>query len=82
MCFDNGTICASEQAVIVDAPLAKTVRGEFEAQGAYFLSAAEADQLGRVVATPQRTLNPGIVGKSVEVIAKMAGLSVPAAHAA
>lgn len=77
-CFDNGTICASEQAVIVDAPLAKTVRGEFEAQGAHFLSAAEADQLAQVVATTQRTLNPGIVGRSVEVIAKMAGLSVPA----
>ncbi|MBA3440393.1 MAG: aldehyde dehydrogenase family protein, partial [Pyrinomonadaceae bacterium] len=77
-CFDNGTICASEQAVIVDTPLAKTVRGEFEVQGAHFLSAAEADQLAKVVATPQRTLNPGVVGRSVEVIAKMAGLSVPA----
>jgi acetaldehyde dehydrogenase (acetylating) len=75
--FDNGTICASEQAVVADAPIAKAVRAEFEQQGGHFLSAAEADQLAKVVATPQRTLNPGIVGKSVEVIAKMAGLSVP-----
>ncbi|HZH32434.1 MAG TPA: aldehyde dehydrogenase family protein [Pyrinomonadaceae bacterium] len=75
--FDNGTICASEQAVVVDAPVAKAVRAEFARQGGHFLSAAEADQLAKVVATPQRTLNPGIVGKSVEVIAKMAGLSVP-----
>src|SRR5438067_1504939 len=77
-CFDNGTICASEQAVVVDAPIEKAVRDQFKAQGAHFLSAAEADQLGKLVVTPQRSLNPAIVGKSVEVIAKMAGLNVPA----
>ncbi|HEV2884927.1 MAG TPA: aldehyde dehydrogenase family protein [Pyrinomonadaceae bacterium] len=76
-CFDNGTICASEQAVICDAPIEKAVREQFKAQGAHFLSNSEADQLARIVATPQRSLNPAIVGRSVEVIAKMAGLSVP-----
>ena len=77
-CFDNGTICASEQAVVADAPIEKEVREQFKAQGGHFLSHAEADQLARVVVTPQRSLNPAIVGRSVEVIAKMAGLSVPA----
>ena len=77
-CFDNGTICASEQAVVCDAPIEKAVREQFKLQGAHFLSQSEADQLGKVVATPQRSLNPAIVGKSVEVIAKMAGLTVPA----
>src|SRR5436309_1898668 len=76
-CFDNGTICASEQAVVVDAPVERAVREQFKAQGGHFLTAAEADQLAKVVATPQRSLNPAIVGKSVEVIAKLAGLSVP-----
>lgn len=76
-CFDNGTICASEQAVVCDAPVEQAVREQFKQQGAHFLSAAEAEQLGKVVATPQRSLNPAIVGKSVEVIAKMAGLNVP-----
>ena len=75
--FDNGTICASEQAVVADAPVARRVREELEAQGGHFLSASEADQLAKVVATPQRTLNPAVVGKSVETIAKMAGLTVP-----
>jgi acetaldehyde dehydrogenase (acetylating) len=75
--FDNGTICASEQAVVCDAPIEKAVREQFKAQGGHFLSAAEADQLAKVVVTPQRSLNPGIVGKSVEVIAKLAGLNVP-----
>src|ERR1041385_3742198 len=76
--FDNGTICASEQAVVADAPVAKQVREEFEAQGGHFLSAAEADQLAKVVTSGTRALNPQIVGKSVETIAKMAGLTVPA----
>lgn len=76
-CFDNGTICASEQAVVVDAPIEAAVREQFKLQGAHFVSAAEADQLGKIVATPQRSLNPAIVGRSVEVIAKMAGITVP-----
>ena len=76
-CFDNGTICASEQAVVCDAPIENAVREQFKAQGAYFVSNSEADQLAKIVATPQRSLNPAIVGKSVDVIAEMAGLSVP-----
>src|SRR5687767_1223777 len=75
--FDNGTICASEQAVVADAPIEQAVREQFKLQGGYFLSSSEADQLAKVVVTQQRSLNPGIVGKSVEVIANMAGLSVP-----
>ncbi len=76
-CFDNGTICASEQAVVVDAPLEQAVREQFKLQGAHFVSAAEADKLGKIVATPQRSLNPAIVGRSVEVITKMAGITAP-----
>src|SRR3712207_6594142 len=76
-CFDNGTICASEQAVVADAPVAAAVRRELEAQGAHFLSPAEADLLAKVVSTGQRTLNPGIVGRNVEVIAEMAGIALP-----
>jgi acetaldehyde dehydrogenase (acetylating) len=76
-CFDNGTICASEQAIVVDAPIEMAVREQFKLQGAHFLSQAESDQLAKIVATPQRSLNPGIVGRSVEKIAGMAGISVP-----
>ena len=76
-CFDNGTICASEQAIVCDAPIENAVREQFKLQGAHFLSQSQADQLAKIVATPQRSLNPGIVGKSVEKIAGMAGISVP-----
>ena len=76
-CFDNGTICASEQAIVVDAPIEMAVREQFKLQGSHFLSASEADQLAKIVVTSQRTLNPMIVGKSVEAITKLAGISAP-----
>lgn len=76
-CFDNGTICASEQSVVVDAPIEKEVREQFEQQGAHFLNSAEADAVGKILLTPQRTLNAAIVGKSAEFIADLAGISIP-----
>src|SRR5204862_2674938 len=76
-CFDNGTICASEQAIVVDAPIEMAVREQFKLQGAHFLSQSECDQLAKIVATPQRSLNPAIVGRSVEVITRMAGITAP-----
>lgn len=76
-CFDNGTICASEQAVIADRKIDMDLRGALEAYGARFLTADEADRLGRVVATATNTLNPKIVGKPAHVIAEMAGIELP-----
>ncbi|MCU0240044.1 MAG: aldehyde dehydrogenase family protein [Pyrinomonadaceae bacterium] len=76
-CFDNGTICASEQAVVADSPIASQVREEFKKQGGHFLNSTEADAVAKVLLTPQRTLNAGIVGKSAEYIATLAGISVP-----
>ncbi|MGH9843246.1 MAG: aldehyde dehydrogenase family protein [Blastocatellia bacterium] len=76
-CFDYGTICASEQAVVVDVAVDKEVRAQFAAQGAYFLNPSQADQLARLVVTPQRSLNPKIVGKPAVTLAEWAGISVP-----
>ena len=76
-CFDNGTICASEQSVVVDAPIEAQVREQFKAQGGHFLNETDADAVGKILLTPQRTLNAGIVGKSAEYIANLAGISVP-----
>ncbi len=77
-CFDNGTICASEQSVVVDAPISDQVREQFTLQGGHFLSSSEADAVAKVLLTPQRTLNAGIVGKSADYIANLAGISIPA----
>ncbi len=76
-CFDNGTICASEQSVVADAPVANEVREQFKLQGGHFLNQSEADAVGQILLTEQRTLNPKIVGKSAEYIANLAGISVP-----
>ncbi|MEP6788734.1 MAG: aldehyde dehydrogenase family protein, partial [Acidobacteriota bacterium] len=76
-CFDNGTICASEQSVVVDAPVDAEVREQFRAQGGHFLSQSEADAVAKILLTPQRTLNAGIVGKSAAFIADLAGISIP-----
>lgn len=76
-CFDNGTICASEQSVVVESSIAKQVREEFKRQGAHFLNQTEADLVAKVLVTEKRTLNPKIVGKSAEYIANLAGVYVP-----
>src|SRR5262249_22095167 len=76
-CFDNGTICASEQSVVVDSSIAASVREQFKNQGGHFLNPGEADAVAKVLLTPQRTLNAGIVGKSAEYIANLAGVNIP-----
>lgn len=76
--FDYGTICASEQAVVVESIIDKSVRAEFTAQGGYFCNPSEKAKLEKLIVLPTRGLNPQIVGKSPQVIAQLAGFSVPA----
>lgn len=76
--FDNGTICASEQAVIVDQNIAETVKAEFIKHQAYFLTEAEAKKLAKVAIDEKRSsMNAAVVGQPAVKIAKMAGISVP-----
>jgi acetaldehyde dehydrogenase (acetylating) len=76
-CFDNGTICSSEQAVVVERSVDSEVRERFTAERAYFLDKEKQEALARVVATSTNTLNSKIVGKPANVIAEMAGISIP-----
>ncbi|MBM6724151.1 acetaldehyde dehydrogenase (acetylating) [Pseudoflavonifractor phocaeensis] len=77
--FDNGTICASEQSVIMEARMEPAVKAALRSQGAYLLDEEETRQLSRFILRANGTMNPAIVGKSVETVAKLAGLSrVPA----
>lgn len=76
-CFDNGTICSSEQAIVVEQTVDSQVRERLNAEGAYFLDKDQQGQLTTVVATATNTLNPKIVGKSPKVIAEMAGITIP-----
>lgn len=76
--FDNGTICASEQSVVIEKSMEDKVVEEFKAQGGYFLTAEQSKKLEKFIIRPNGTMNPQIVGKSVEHIAKLADISVPA----
>src|SRR5438105_746097 len=76
-CFDNGTLCSSEQAIICDEAIRESVLDELKKQGAYVCSPQEKTQLERTIQTPRRTLNTKIVGKSAVRIAEMAGFNVP-----
>ncbi len=75
--FDNGTICASEQSIITEEAIAAKVEAELIAQGGYFLSDEQSLQLGKFLLRANGTMNPQIVGKSVQYIADLAGLSIP-----
>jgi acetaldehyde dehydrogenase (acetylating) len=75
--FDNGLLCSSENSVVCDAALVQEVKRQFIANGAYFLSPAEIDTLGRLLVTPQRLPNPKLVGRSAASIAEQAGITVP-----
>lgn len=72
--FDNGTICASEQSIVVTREMEAAVSAELKAQGAYLLSDEEHSRLSRFILRSNGTMNPAIVGKSVETVAKLAGL--------
>jgi acetaldehyde dehydrogenase (acetylating) len=76
-CFDNGTLCSSEQAIIADEAIEQKVIEEVKAQGGYFLDESEIALLGKVVVGGGKAVNPKIVGRAATVIAGMAGLRVP-----
>ncbi|MCR5113372.1 MAG: bifunctional acetaldehyde-CoA/alcohol dehydrogenase [Acholeplasmatales bacterium] len=82
--FDNGMVCASEQAVIVDKEIYDDVKAEFKKYGVYFVNKEEKKKLEAFMfgvnskddyATAK--LNPNIVGKYATWIAEQAGFKVP-----
>ena len=75
--FDNGTVCASEQSIIVEQSLESKVLEEGKKLGFYFMDEQEAEALGKLLFRPNGTLNPAVVGKSALHLARMAGFSVP-----
>lgn len=76
--FDNGTICASEQSIIVEEVSKQKVVAEFKRQGGYFLPKEDAQKLEKFILRPDGRMNPQIVGKPVQTIADLAGITIPA----
>ncbi|MFB3854595.1 MAG: aldehyde dehydrogenase family protein [Vicinamibacterales bacterium] len=76
--FDNGTICASEQALVVEKAVGAALRPLLEARGAYFCTRSEMQALGPVCYDmEQGRMRPGVVGRPASYIAELAGFSVP-----
>jgi len=76
--FDNGTVCASEQSIVVEKSIAEKVIQEMKGRGAYFLSQEEIKKVEEVAYNRERgIMNADIIGQPAEKIAKEAGVNAP-----
>ena len=76
--FDYSTICATEQAVIADQPIAGRLRELMQAEGAFFTDPQQTEALRKTVFHPNGSPNTAVVGKPAEFVASMARFSIPA----
>ena len=75
--FDNGTICASEQTVVIDDEIYDSVLKKFADLRAHVCNAKETELLGRTVIDPETGfMQPMAVGQKATDIARLVGLSV------
>jgi acetaldehyde dehydrogenase (acetylating) len=75
--FDYSLICATEQGVVADRPIASRLAQLMQAEGAYFVDRTQADALSTVLFQPNGAIIPAAVGKSPQYLAAMAGFQVP-----
>ncbi|MBQ9090324.1 MAG: bifunctional acetaldehyde-CoA/alcohol dehydrogenase [Alphaproteobacteria bacterium] len=74
--FDNGMICASEQAIVALASVYDDIKAEFIKRGCAFLNEADKQKLKKLIFIDGK-LNAAIVGQTAHKIAQMAGIDVP-----
>jgi acetaldehyde dehydrogenase (acetylating) len=75
--FDCSTICASEQAVVADKPIARRLEQLMQAQGAFFADESQTERLRKLLFHPDGSINAATVGKPAQTLAGMAGFSIP-----
>ncbi|MFD0587388.1 bifunctional acetaldehyde-CoA/alcohol dehydrogenase [Paenibacillus sp. GCM10027627] len=76
--FDNGMICASEQAVIIEEAVYDGVRKLMKENGCYFLNKSETEAVSKLVIQSDKcAVNGAIVGQPAVKIAELAGVQVP-----
>ncbi|NMM65354.1 aldehyde dehydrogenase family protein [Clostridium sp. P21] len=75
--FDYGVVSSAEQSIVVDSCIASEVKQELIKNGAYFMTAEEAEKLAFTFLKKDGGLNVEIIGKSPQFLAKNAGFSVP-----
>ena len=74
--FDNGTLCCSEQGLVIDKPIEKTLIGELRKRGAHVCSDEETAKLAKLCNVGGH-MNPDVVGLDPWRIAELAGFQVP-----
>ena len=75
--FDYSTICATEQSVVADKPIAAELASRMQGQGAYFVDETQASALRKILFHPDGAINAVTVGKSPQYLAAMAGFQIP-----
>lgn len=75
--FDCSTICATEQAVIADAPIAERLKVEMKECGAHWLTTEEADKLAAAMFRPNGMMVADLVGRTPQYIGRKVGIDVP-----
>ena len=75
--FDHSTICATEQSVVADIPIAQELEILMEKEGAYFTDPKQTELLRKLLFYPDGSMNTAAVGKSAIIVAGMAGFNVP-----
>ena len=76
--FDYGTICASEQSIVVEECNKDAVVAELKKQGGYFMNPAETAKVCELLfKNGGHAMNAKFVGRSPQVIAAGAGISIP-----
>ncbi len=74
--FDWGTICSSEQSVVVERSVAEEFKAALKRAGAHLASPEETILLRQLIELPHGGFNTAIVGQSPERLAEMAGFPV------
>jgi acetaldehyde dehydrogenase (acetylating) len=75
--FDYSTICATEQSVIADRPIAAQLLERMRSEGAYLTTPEETEALRHTLYHPDGSINTAVVGKSAQFVATSAGFSIP-----
>ncbi|WP_432765237.1 aldehyde dehydrogenase family protein, partial [Hungatella effluvii] len=77
--FDYGTICASEQSIVVEECNKEAVVAELKSQGAYFMTPEETEKVCALLfKSGSHNMNAKFVGRSPQVIAEAAKITIPA----
>ncbi|MGI5892380.1 MAG: aldehyde dehydrogenase family protein [Bacillota bacterium] len=75
--FDNGLICAGEQAIIIPKDKEDEIKEQFVAAGAYFVEDSSEVDKARKAIFPEGVLNKDVVGQSAQKVAELCGITIP-----